>query len=252
MLTKTVVHCILQLALFAQAELPAPFHEASADTNDGVRLRVHPPTVDVGGSFSIECEWWTAQHGVFYNATLSENRELPAQIVITSVDGKLRREMLGLRIGGSEPSTEREWTFLRSGQAVGKHLIVLVAKDSGANVSERRQIRIVDLPPGEYWVQAYYNHRLIEGGITGLGPDGLGIEQYRESVAPTDKQHMIAKLDRALAISKPVKLVVVDRSVNDNDLRGSPECPGRTRYFDPRWNPRSHGSQVNKRLRQNG
>src|SRR4029453_5857271 len=94
-----------------------------------------------------------------YNPFLSDRFKLPAQVVITSADGKTRYELLQTAEGPGKKSDFRCWPAL-GGRTIGRELIIEVAKANARPQVDARK-RSIELPPGHYSVQAIYNHWLI-------------------------------------------------------------------------------------------
>jgi hypothetical protein len=186
-------------------------------------VRIEPATVSVGEAFKLECEIsCTGGATDVYNGFLSERYRLPAQIVITSADGTLRRELLRPSEDTPQRSDAAAWLLLRSSESIGRELVVQVTKQP----SVRRQSGVfaVDLPAGEYYIQAIYNHWLIANWLNSPGsaprPPADGSEDE-----PRPNVLLKSELDKPRAVSKPVKLVVTAESQGSVSPLVASACP---------------------------
>jgi hypothetical protein len=127
-------------------------------------VHVTPATVPVGGAFTIRCE---ARGGAdasnIYNPFLSERYRLSARITIVSADGKIRHDVLRPPKGSLDKSDFRCWPPL-GGRTVGREFMIKLAKSMDHTIDDAR-VRAVELPPGEYYVQAIYDHWLISSWL---------------------------------------------------------------------------------------
>jgi hypothetical protein len=189
-------------------------------------VRVEPTSVAVGGTFRLECELRCIGHSDYvHNGFLSEHLELPAQIVITSADGRVRREILHRNKDVDTREESTPWLRLWGGRAIGRELTVNIAKSGNVAAGASRRARSVDLQPGEYYVQAIYNHWLVANWpndpLGGAGPnyDGTG-DQPRPTPGYFEAQ--MAKPD---IVSEPVKLVVTAEGLEGKADEDGAECP---------------------------
>jgi hypothetical protein len=163
-------------------------------------IRIRRGTVSHGESFTLECEFQcTSGAREVWNGFLSEDAELPAQIVITSKDGAIRRELLVRRNEGPIGRPPTRWVLLRSTDTIGRELRVQVNEPGTDSNPDQRSDRQIDLAPGEYFVQAIFNHWLI-------GPRKQGDE--RDGPPQQWQNWSVEKMATPAAISEPVKLVV--------------------------------------------
>jgi len=183
-------------------------------------IRVEPPVVARGGSFRVECE---IRGGVadIYNAFLCEDYKLPAQIVITSADGKLRRELLH-----SDPASRKnsaETTWLQLSGTVGRELNLVISAPREGGRAPHPGVRTIDLPAGEYWVQAIYNNWLVAHWPNGP----LKSFSARSTPLPGDEaeERGTRSMDGPILVSEPVKLTVTANQQLAARSEGSSKCP---------------------------
>jgi len=180
-------------------------------------LKVEPTTVAIGGEFRIVCEViGHREPNDLFNGFLSERFKLPAQILITSTDGDLRREVLHCPEGASEKVGLHCWQYVRRGRTIGRELIVKVGKVTSAIQIDSR-LRAIDLPPGEYHVQVIYNHWLVAKWLNRPSYAGRRPTDGTEN-EPRPLEWAADKMNEPLAISKPVKIVVTSEVVRKNDV----------------------------------
>jgi hypothetical protein len=188
-------------------------------------VRLEPARIARGGTVKLECEVRCLGGGRdCYNPFLSRQYRLPAQIVICSVDGKVRLELLH-RAQTSDQEKPRAWFTVQDGYGVGREFRLKIANeenDQRAAPGDSQREQVVDLPPGEYFVQAVYNHWLIAPGPA-LRRD---IDQPQELKKSTGEP---LDMDQPLAISLPVKLIVVtdDGTRPEPDKEADARCPVR-------------------------
>jgi len=167
-------------------------------------VRLSRGVVSLGESFDLECEvHCKGASGYIHNGMLAEHLKLPAQITITSTDGKVRRELLVASDSppiGMEPSA---WLRLWQGHTVGREFTIRIENAAVARSNGSSPVRSVNLGPGEYYIQAVYNHWLIALPVS--SPTGPA-ERGQPLVLPWLSE---AQMSRPLLISKPVKLRVV-------------------------------------------
>jgi hypothetical protein len=175
-------------------------------------LRVEPATVARGGKLKVACELHcTGGTSDVYNPFLWEGYKLPAQIVISSADGKVRHELLRPANRTAKDQQPRKRLGMSGGYAVGREFVVSIGEARGETEGSPRE-RVVDLPPGEYLVQAIYNYWLVSVGIGPDEPRSLG------NWSPVE-------MSRPMAVSDPVKFTVAE------DMQPSPgranvgDCP---------------------------
>jgi len=190
-------------------------------------MRVQPMRVPQGGSISIEIEVRCTK-GIrrLYNGFLSEQLKLPAKIVITSADGKVRRELLGTGSAGRQASTEKSWTYVHDLVTIGRELTVKIANDPQSEIAAQ-PVKAVYLVPGEYDIQVIYNHWLLAGWPNAPRPVPL-----RRGSATGDEPQVKdgwseSQMDEPFLISKPVRVTVTDdrTSVQDNVSLVESDCP---------------------------
>jgi hypothetical protein len=212
-------------------------------------LRIEPASVAVGGTFKIACEVRGRGEQVhIYNGLLSERLKLPAQIVINSADGKLQHHLLQPAEGALEKSGAGCWVFLRSGRTIGRELTIKIAKPTSFRATLSR-VRAIDLPPGDYYVQAIYNYWLVaswpnEPGSSGPRTiDGMGDDprawKWRKNM----------NMDAPMAISEPLKLVVTADAAPAANDPPSIDCPLRLELHPPVKRDTDDGLQTEVRIR---
>jgi hypothetical protein len=172
-------------------------------------VRVEPASVAWGETFQLDCEVKCSGSATLYNPFLAEEHRLPAQIIISSMDGKVRRELL--RRTDAAPANHPATTWLSTwGVSLGRRFTIRVgvtaegADDSG--------IRTIDLPPGEYFVQAIYSYWICPARVW-----HLPLERRPADAKPEEPQPVgglsAAQMERPLLVSEPVKVVVTSPSV---------------------------------------
>jgi hypothetical protein len=191
-------------------------------------VSVQPGTVTMGEMVHVDCEvHLTGGSDDLFNPFLSGEYRLPAQLVITSADGKVRRELLSRSPGAPQAQRPTAWLRVQAGQGVGRRFAVRVASRDKVEPDVPHEL-VVDLPPGQYWVQAVYSHWLVAtwpNHPRALSPrvtDGSGDEP--RPIAPWSAKEM----DRPLLISRPVSLLVRgdrDASPNTRQQDATPQCP---------------------------
>src|SRR5688572_11423861 len=97
--SRAILLCALSLATCCADEPPSGTLRAKAvdrgDCQGKVRVSVEPSIVKRGAAFQLHCEFeCTGGAAYVFNGCLCERRKLPAQIVISSADGKLRHLVL--------------------------------------------------------------------------------------------------------------------------------------------------------------
>jgi hypothetical protein len=164
-------------------------------------VRIDHPNVAGGRSVKIACEIravGSTRH--LYNAFLDGRYRLPGRVTIVSADGKFRRELISrTEIGHEKRATN--FVVLGESRSIGREFILRTASaprptgDSGE----------VAIAPGEYYVQAVYNHWLSAApapfSVLGRPP------QSDDPPQPSPGMTM-AQMDEAAIVSEPVKLVV--------------------------------------------
>jgi len=156
-----------QSSLAEPATINRPFLPPKQMDKGSFRCSAHivtePSVVPRNGRARLRCEVrCTASGGDVFNPFLFDQAShIPAQIVITSADGQFRRELLrpAERAGSSCPTTL--WQNLSSFRSVGQEIDLRIGPTSTAGAAPTGLTRYVDLPPGQYCVQAIYNHWLV-------------------------------------------------------------------------------------------
>jgi hypothetical protein len=230
-ISKVAVCVCLLIAGAACAETPVsqPAGALSAKENTGwpfsgeAVVRVEPATVAQGDIVSVVCEVVrTGGAGPVYNPFLLENYKLPAQIVVTSADGRVRHELLSA--GERDLDTETAWR--NSGLILGRRLTVSVDDPDNTRTEGAGRGKVIRLSPGDYYVQAIYSH-----WYASVWPDTLQPKAGEPPIANVHEPRAFRgwseqDMDRPLLISKPVKFVVVTRAAAE--ARVEPEadaCP---------------------------
>ena len=178
----------------AQASPPESKHQ-SREFSCEVRLGIDRPAVAQGERFTLTCQL-TCTAGSFkaFNGFLEEEFPLPCQIVVISADGKLRREVLNRRTPphGSQPLAEG--VLIGEGTSIGRVLTILCAGSQGHPAAHA-----LDLPAGQYVVQAVYTHWLLaKPGKSG------GELQPPAGLSAGD-------MDGPLVVSAPVRFEITER-----------------------------------------
>lgn len=175
-----------------------------------VRLKVSPLKLRSGGVLKIECELWCiAGAGSVYNGFLQGREHLPARIVFSSVNGDICRELLGRQMG-IQKSKDADWIFLRSQQCVGREMNVRISNSPiGNEKSESNELHLT-LPPGEYNVQAIYNHWLFatwpnRPSRRKKGNPAAGV-MSDQPIAVSGRT--VAQMDEPVAVSEMIKIVI--------------------------------------------
>ncbi len=175
-------------------------------------IEVHPKVAPQGGILRLSCEAHFLKGGEdVYNPFIWEHYKLPAQIIITSRDGKVRRELLRPAKGLSAGPPPRAWFSISDGNVVGREFVIKIAPQPADNAGGSPTERAIDLPPGEYYAQAIFNHWLIAQRLR-----SFPLEARPPGADPKEPQPIrpwsVAQMDQPMAISKPVKFVVTDEA----------------------------------------
>ena len=185
-------------------------------------LHVEPATIAVGGTVRIRCELRCIRGSAeIYNGFLDDAQRLPAQIVVTSTDGTVSEELLGAEVKSHE-NRIHPWFTLGPSQAVGREFLTTVDKANELKGHHASNVRSIDLPAGEYYIQAIYNYWLIPVRAHTLPADvrPLGADKNEAHAIPTYSE---SQMGHALAISEPVKLIVMgDGGASESESAASP------------------------------
>jgi hypothetical protein len=172
------------------------------------RLSVKPPVARAGESVTIRCEIECDGTRELYNPFLSERFKLPAQIVIVSVDGKVRRDLLRPPEPNQQKSDDRIWVGTSGGGTRGRELEVRITKPGDNGEKSGRSTRPISLAPGEYYVQAIYNHWLTATWPNRPSRSGERSWDGDEPRAPPPRR--LEEMDNAYVVSDAVKFVVLE------------------------------------------
>lgn len=195
-----VVDCILADDSKASGNLD-PAALVRSDIKAEARIRVRPDLLTTGDTLTIESDFYCKSGaGYVYNGFLSASYRLPAQIVITSSDEKIRQVLL-------RPSCKTKfhksdaWVFLRSGESVGREFVFTIGS---REVAQAGEFKTLELPPGEYSVQAIYSHWIVALNRNSIFPktDNDHAEKEKEMDIPLPVPgYSPTKMDQPAAIS---------------------------------------------------
>jgi hypothetical protein len=166
------------------------------------RLHIPQRTLTRGEKLTVECELHGtsgAEH--IYNGFLSSHYMLPAQIVVVSSDGKIRRELLR-QDDDRETHKSEAWVFLRSDESVGREFAFILGEE---DFSRSGEVHALDLPPGEYSIQAIYSNWIVAMNPNAIFPkpdEDLGGGRKDEPLPIAG--YSPAKMDQPAAVSKVV------------------------------------------------
>jgi len=170
-------------------------------------VHVLTPVVAPGGILIIRCEArGNADASHLYNPFLSERYRLPARVVITSRNGNMHYNVLRNLGTRTEKTDSCCWATL-GGCFVGRELRIRVAKPDAADRPDPRTLT-ANLPPGEYYVQAVYNHWLIAHWPNAPeSVESVALNQSADAPLP-HAGWSPSQMEQSLAISAPGKFVV--------------------------------------------
>jgi hypothetical protein len=202
-----------------------------------IALRVKPATVPRGGTFCVQCEvrFWNHQ-GEVYNPFLREEYKLPAKIVIVSADGKLHQELLYSPEAIHQKSDAQTWVSPLGFRSIGREFLVRIGSEAEPKLKNTTAMRAVDLPPGEYYVQAIYNNWLNAFWANAPGYSGPRPADGTADEPGVWKKHLKgeysqAKMDEPIGISNPMKLTVTADYARPQKKERDPDCPIRVELF---------------------
>jgi hypothetical protein len=134
---------------------------------------------------------------------------MPAKVLIASKDGQLRREM-SFATGAPHKSDGQDWIILRESQSIGRKFDFRLAAGGDVPINGPPGERTLDLPAGEYFVQAVYDRWLVAQwpndwrNIRGGPRDGGGDE-------PLPWEHLSpAQMNEPFMVSDAATMTVTD------------------------------------------
>jgi hypothetical protein len=178
-------------------------------------VSVEPKVVAAGSSFAVTCELrCTSGAGELFNPFLWEGYDLPAHILITSVDGRIRKQLP--TEASSQDDAPTKWALIGSGQSIGRTFTVRVVEQLRTTRNDSQSFY---LPPGDYDVQAIYTHWLLAPRPSSVTPPKSSVPAEADEPQPFNSWSE-AKMQQPLVVSKPVRVTVESTHLPVKSIRG--------------------------------
>lgn len=187
---------------------PSHFRVGSGE----VLIDLEPSVVARGESFLVRAKVRFRDTSTpVYNPFLSEAFISPAVIIATSADGMRRFTLLksekrsGNRLGKNEP-----WVFLGGISSAGRQFCIHLDNTLASKTDTDSGCIHVDMPPGEYYLQAIYNHWLFAHWSNApgyAGPDSGSSDEPKARLGMSER-----RMREPIGVSPAVKLVVKESS----------------------------------------
>jgi len=195
-------------AVGAHEAPPSPLIEPIRSESHEAFISCEPPVVKRGGTFLLRCVIRFRGRIEQYNPFLLEDHKLPAQILIVSADGNVRRNLLGNVEPNDRLNGSGAWVITGGIHTVGREFVVQIKPGSGDVAMGNQARKELDLAPGEYFAQAVYAR-----WINAVWPNAPGNSGFRLHWESGDEPKPITgcsteQMAQVVAASEPVKFVV--------------------------------------------
>src|SRR5262245_6893450 len=173
-------------------------------------VRVEPAVIPQGGTVILACQArYSGISREVFNPFFHEHHTLPVRIVVTSVDGNFSRNLLENHRGDDQAVREahgrassNRWFRIREGTSVGREFAIRIGPES-VQESPGQGMLSLDLPPGEYRIEATFDHWLV-----GARPRIPGRLPRDEDEPEPKTNWSVTKMGQPMLIAKSAALQV--------------------------------------------